>query len=160
MFTISDKAGYNIYWCCCSVAQSCPTLWLHGLQHARSPCPSPSPGVCPSSCSLHWWSHPAISSSYAPFSFCPKSFPASGAFPMSQLFSSDDQNIAVSDSASALPMGIQGWFPLRLTGLISLLFKGLSGVLSRTTVWKHLFFALLPLLWSSSHNGTWPLGRP
>ena len=85
MFTISDKAGYNIYCCCCSVAQSCPTL-CNCVQHARPPCSSPSPRVCPSSCSLHWWSHPAISSSYAPFSFCLKSFPASGTFPMSQPF--------------------------------------------------------------------------
>ena len=119
------------------------TLRPHGLQHARPPVPHHLPEF-PSSCSLHWWSHPAISSSYAPFSFCPKSFPASGAFPMSQLFSSDDQNIAVSDSASALPMGIQGWFPLRLTGLISLLFKGLSGVFSSTTVRRHQFFGIQP----------------
>ena len=96
------------------------SLWPSGLQHARPPCASPSPEVCPSSCPLHWWCHPAISSSDALFSFCPQSFPASGTFPMSQLFMPDDQNTGVSASASVLPRSIQGWFPLRLTGLISL----------------------------------------
>ena len=96
------------------VAQSCPTLWPHGLQHARPPCPSPSPEVCPSSCPLHWWCHPAMSSSDALFSFCPRYFPASGTFPVSQLLSSDDQNAGVSASVSVLPMNIQGWFLLRL----------------------------------------------
>ena len=75
----------TIYCCCCSVVQSCPTLWPHGPQHTRPPCPSPSPNVCPSSCPLHQWCHPAISSSDALFSFCPQSFPASGTFPMSWL---------------------------------------------------------------------------
>ena len=109
---------------------SCPvmsdSLWPHGLQLARPPCPSPSPKVSPSSCPLHQWCHPAISSSAALFAFCPQSFPASGTFPMSQLFASDDQNTTASASTSALPMCIQGWFPLRLTGLISLLSKGFS----------------------------------
>ena len=104
-------------------------LWLHGLQHARPLCPSPSPEVCPSSCPLNQWCHPFISSSDAFFPFCPQSFPASGSFPMSQLFASDAQNTGVSASASVLPTGIQGWFPLRLTGLISLLSKGLSTLL-------------------------------
>ena len=93
------------------------------------------------------------------FSFCPLSFPASGTFPMSWLFVSGDQNIRDSASASVPPMSIQGWFPLRLTGLISLLPKGLSGVFSSTTVHKHQFFGALPSLWSSSHNCR-PLGRP
>ena len=110
------------------------SFWPHGLQHARPSCPSKSPGVCPSSCLLHQWCHPAISSSDALFSFCPQSFPASGTLPMSQLFTSDDQNAGVSTSASFLPMNIQDWFPLGLTGLISLLSKGLSGVFSSTTV--------------------------
>ena len=84
----------------------------HGLQHARPPCPSKSPKVCPSSCPFHQWCHPAISSSDAIFSFCPQSFPASGTLSMSQLFTSDDQNIGASASASVLPMNIQDWFPL------------------------------------------------
>ena len=109
---------------------SCPivsdSLQPHGLQHARPPCPSPSSGVCPSSCSLHQWCHPVISFSDALFSFCPRSFPASGTFPMRCLFTSDDQNTEASASASVLPVIIQGWSPLRLTGLISLLSKGLS----------------------------------
>ena len=108
---------------CCSVAQSCLTLCdPHGLQHVGPPCPSPSSEVYPSSCPLHWWCHPAISSSDILFSFCPQSFPT----PVSQLFASNDQNTGVSASASVLPMSIQGWFLLRLTGLISLLSKGLQ----------------------------------
>ena len=136
------------------------SLWPHGLQHIRPPCPSPSPKVCPSSCPLHRWCHPAISSSDALFSFCPQSFPASGTCPMSQLFSSDDQNTGASASSSVLPRNIQGWFHLRLTGLIPLLFKGLSEVFSSTTVWRHQFFGVLSSLLSSSHNRTWQLGRP
>ena len=136
------------------------SLWPHGLQHTRPHWPSPSPKVCPSSCPLHWWCHPAISSSDTLFSFCPQSFPASGNFPMSQLFAQDDQNTGASASASVLPIKIQGWFPLRLTGLISLLSTGLSGVFSSTTVWRHQFFGALPSLRSSSHNHTWLLGRP
>ena len=99
--------------------------WPHGLQHTKLHSPSPSPKVCPSSCPLHRWCHPAISSSDALF-FCPQSFPVSGTFSMSHLFTSDDQNTGASASASVLPMSIQGWFPLRLTGLISLLSKGLQ----------------------------------
>ena len=109
------------------------SLRPHGLQHTRPPCPSPLPDICPSSCPLHRWCHLAISSPDALFSFCLQSFPASGTFPMSQLFTSYDQNTGVSASASVLPMNVQGWFPLRLTGLISLLSKGLSGVFSSTT---------------------------
>ena len=102
---------------CTTVSDS---LWPHGLQHTRPPRPSPSPEVYPSSCPLHWWCHPAISSSDALFSFCPQSFPASGTFPVSHLFISDNQNTGASASASILSMSTQGWFPLRLTGLISL----------------------------------------
>ena len=145
---------------CYSVSQLCPTLWHHGLQHTRPACPSSSPEVCPSSCPLHWWCHLAISSSAALFSFCPQSFLASWTFPMSQQFASDDQNTEASASTSVLPTNIQGSFPLRLTGLISLLSKGLSGVFSSTTVPRHQFFGALPSLWSSSHSHTWPLGRP
>ena len=105
---------------------------LYGLQHPRPPCPSPSPRVCPRSYSLHQWCCPTISSSNALFSFCSQSFPASGTLLTSHLFSSDDQNSGASASASVLPVTIQGWSPLRLTGLISLLPKGLSGVFSST----------------------------
>ena len=125
---------------CCSVTQSCPSLRPHGLQHARLPCPSPSPRACSNSCPLSWWCHPTISSSASSFSFCLQSFPASGSFPMSQLFTSDGQSIGASASVSVLPMNIQGWHPLGLTGLISLLSKGLSRVFSNTTVQEHQFF--------------------
>ena len=94
----------------------------HGLKHASA---SLSPGVCSNSCSLSWWCHPTISSSVALFSFLPQSFPAWGSFPISQLFTSGDQSIGALASASVLPMNIQGWFPLELTGLISLQFEGL-----------------------------------
>ena len=134
------------------------SLWPLGLKHARSPCPSPSPGVCPSSCSLHWWYHPAISSSDALFSFCPQSFPGSGTFSMSCLFASDDKNTGDSASVSVFPVNIQSWSPLRLIGLISKLSKGHS-VFPSTTVQRHQFFGILPSLQSSSHNHTWPLGR-
>ena len=132
----------------------------HGLQHARPPCPSPSPRVCPSSCSFHQWCLPAISSSDALLSFCPQCFPASGTYPMSHMFASDNQNIGASASASVLPVNIQGWSPLRLTGLISLLSKRPSGVFSSTTVQRHQFCGVLPSLQSSSHNCMWPLGKP
>ena len=102
------------------------SLQPHGLQHTRLPCPALSPGVCSTSCPLSQWCHPTISSSVIPFSSCPQSFPASGSYPMSQLFASGGQSIGASASASVLPMDIQGWFPLGLTGLSSLLTKGLS----------------------------------
>ena len=117
---------------------SCPvmsgSLWPYGLHHARPPCQSPSPKVCPSSCPLHQWCHSAISSSDTLFSFCPQSLPVSGPFPMSRLFASDVRNTGVSASAWVLPMSIWGWFPSRLTDSISLLSKGLSGIFSSTTV--------------------------
>ena len=91
------------------------SLWPCGLQHASPPCPSPSPRVCPSSGPLHWWYLSAISSSEALFSFCPQSFPTSGTFPISWLFTKGDQNTGASASASVLPMSIQSWLPLRLT---------------------------------------------
>ena len=102
-----------------SVAQSCPTLWPHGLQHTRPPCPSPTPRACSNSCPSSRWCHPTISSSVVPFSSCPQSFPALGSFPMSQFFSSNGRSIGAGASASAsvLPMNIQDWFPLGLTGL-------------------------------------------
>ena len=107
----------------------------HGLQHTKPLCPSPSPRAC--SNSLSWWCLPTISSSVVPFSWL-QSFPASGSFPMSELFTSGGQSVRASASASVLPMSIQDWFPSRLTGLISLLSKG-SGVFS-STVWRHQFF--------------------
>ena len=130
---------------CCSVqfssvAQLCPTLQPHGLQHARPPCPSPTPRVYSNSCPLSWWCHPTISCSVVPFSYCPQSFPASGSFQMSQFFASGGQSIGASALASVLPMNIQDWFPLGWTGWISLLSKGLSRVISNTTVQKHQFF--------------------
>ena len=116
------------------------SLQPHGLQHARPPCPSPTPGACSNSCPSRWWCHPTISSSVVPFSFRLQSFPASESFQMSQFFASGGQSIGVSASASVLPMNIQYWFPLRLTGLIALQSKGLSRVFSNTTVPKHQFF--------------------
>ena len=96
------------------------SLQPHGLQHARLPCPSLSPQACSNSYPLNQWYHPTISSSVAPFSSCPRSFPASGSFPVSKLFISGGQSIGASALASVLPMNIQGWFPLGLTGLVSL----------------------------------------
>ena len=122
------------------------SLRPHGLQHARPPCPSPTPGVYPSSCPLSWWCHPTISSSVVPFSSCLQSFPASVSFQMSQFFSSGGQSVGVSVSASVLPMNILGWFPLGLTSLIFMLSKRLSRLFFRTTVWKHQFFGAQPSL--------------
>ena len=121
------------------------SLWPHGLQHARLPCPSPSPGACSNSCPLSRWCHPTISSSVIPFSSCLQSFLVSGSFPMSQLFTSYGQSIGAS--ASVLPMNIQGWFPLG-----KLQFKGLSRVFSSTTVWKHQFFGAQPPAITSIHD--------
>ena len=135
-----------------SVTQLCLTLWPPGLQYARLPCPSLSPRVSSNSCPLSWWCHPTISSSVTPFYSCPQSFPASGSFLLSWLFTSDDQNTGASASPLVLPTSIQGWFPSRLIALISLLSKGLSGIFSSTTVPRHQFFG--------SHNRMWPLGRP
>ena len=105
-----------------SVAQSCLTLRPHGLQHTRLPCPSPTPGACSDSCPSSWWSYPTISSSVVAFSSCLQSFPGSG-FLISQLLASGGQSIGASASASVLPMNIQNWFPLGLTGLIFWLFQ-------------------------------------
>ena len=117
------------------------SFWPHGLQHARLLCPSTTPEDCSNSCPLSRWCHSAISSSVIPFSFCLQLFPASGSFPMSQFFSSGGQNIGVSASTSVLPMNIQNWFPLGLTGWISLQSKGLSRIFSNTIVQKHQFFS-------------------
>ena len=116
------------------------SLWPYGLQHARLPCPSPTPGACSNSCPSSQWCHLTISSSVNPFSSCPQSFPASRSFQMSQFFESGGQSIGASTSASVFLMNIQDWFPLGWTGWISLQSKGLSRVFSNTTVQKHQFF--------------------
>ena len=154
------------------VAQSCPTL----CRTKRQDTPG-TPGFtvhqlsinCPSlssnswslhSLMSHWWCHPTILSSAILFSSCLQSFPESGSFLMSQFFTSDGQSIGASASGSILPMNIQGWFSLELTGLFSLPSKGLSRVFSNTTVQKHLFFGTQLSLWSNSHIHTWLLEKP
>ena len=117
------------------------SMWPHELQHTRLPCRSLSPRVCSDSYLLSGWCCLTISLSAATFSFCLQSFPASGSFPMSQLFTSGGQTVRASASALILSVNIQSWFPLGFTGLISLLSKGLSRVLSSTTFWKHQFFS-------------------
>ena len=136
------------------------SLQPHGLQHSRPPCPSPTPGAYSNSCPLSRWYHPTISSSVIPFSSHLQSFTGSGSFQMSQFFASGGQSIRASASGSVLPMNIQDWFPLGLTGLISLLSKGLSRVFSSTTIQKHHFFGTQPSLWSNSHIWIWLLERP
>ena len=127
------------------------SLQPHVLQHARL-LTSLSPRVCSNLCPLSWWCYLTISSSTIPFSFCLHSFPASGSFLMSWLFTLGGQSIEASASATVLPMNIQGWFPLRSTGLISLLSKGLLRVFPSTTIQKHQFFGAQPSLWSNSHS--------
>ena len=135
------------------------SLQPHGLQHTRLPCPLLTPGAYSNSCPSSQWCQPAISSSVNPFSSCLQAFPASGSFPMSQLFQSGGQSIGVSPSASVLPMNIQDWYSLGLTGWISLQSKGLSRVFSNTTIQKHQFFSA-QLSWSNSHIHTWLLEKP
>ena len=133
------------------------SLWPHEPQHARSPCPSPTPGVYPNSRPLSRWCHPTISSSVVPFSSCPQSFPASGSFQMSQLSASGGQSIELSASASVFPMNTQDWSPLEWTDWISLRSKGLSRVFSNTTVQKHQkhqFFSAQLSSQSDSHIHT------
>ena len=132
------------------------SLLPHESQHARPPCPSPTPGVHPNSCPLSWWCHPAISSTVVPFSSCPQSLPASESFPMSQLFAWGSQSTRVSALASFLPKSTQVWSSLGWTGWISLQSKGLSRVFSNTTVQKHQFFGAQLSSQSSSHVHTWP----
>ena len=136
------------------------SLRPHGLQHARLPCPSPIPGACSNSCPSSWRYHPTISSSVIPFSSCLQSFSASGSFPMSQFFASGGQSIGVLASTSVLPMNIEDWFPLGLTGWISLQSKGLSRVFFNTTVQKHQFFSAQLSLESNSHIHTRLLEKP
>ena len=122
------------------------SLWPLESQHARPPCPSPTPGVHSNSCPLSQWCHPTISSSVVPFSSRLQSFPASGSFLMSQFFTSGGQSTGISASASDLPMNTQDWSPLGWTGWISLQSKGLSRVFSNTRVQKHQFFSTQPSL--------------
>ena len=132
--TLSDFCSIQFS---CSVAYN--SLWPHGLQYIRLPCSSPTPGACSNSCPLSRWCHPTISFSVVPFS-CLQSFPESGSFPTSQLFTSGGQSIGASASASVLPMNIQDWFPLGFTGLVSLKSKGLSRVFSWDFCWLSIFF--------------------
>ena len=136
------------------------SLWPHELQHARPPCPSPTPEVYPNPCSLSWWCYPIISFSVIPFSSRPQSFPASESFQMSQLFASGGQSFGVSASTSVLPVNTQDWSPLRWTGWTSLQSKGLSSIFSNTTVQKHQFFSAQLSSQSNSHIHTWPLEKP
>ena len=144
--------------CACSVMSN--SLWPPEPQHASPPGPSPAPGVYSNSCPLSQWCHPSISSSAVLFSSCLQSFPASGSFPMSQLFTSGGQTIGVSASRTVLPMNIQDWFPLGWTGWISLQSTGLSRALSSMTVQKHQFFGTQLSLWSSSYIHTWLVEKP
>ena len=142
----------------CSVMSD--SLRPHESQHARPPCPSPTPGVHSDSRSSSRWCHPAISSSVVPFSSCPQSLPASESLPMSQLFASSGQSTAVSALASFLPKKSQGWSPSEWTGWISLQSKRLLRVFSNTTVQKHQFFSAQLSSQSNSHIHTWPLEKP
>ena len=136
------------------------SLQPHESQHARPPCPSPTPGVYPNSCPSSWWCHPTISSSVVPFSSCHQSLPASESFQMSQLFAWGGQTTGVSASTSVLPVNTQDWSPLGWTGWISLQSKGLSRVFSNTTVQKHQFSGAQLSSQSNSHIHTWPLEKP
>ena len=132
------------------------SLQPHGLQHIRLPCPSPTPGAYSNSCPSCRWCHPTSLSSVVHFSSHLQSFPASGSFPVSQIFASGGQSIGASSLAPVLPMNIQGWFP----SLISLQSKVLSRVFSNDTVWKHQLFGTQLFLWSNSHIHTWLLEKP
>ena len=163
LVTLSEWLGhkdgpYPVWWSrlqFSSVAQLCPTLC-----NPMNPCPSPTPRVHSNSCPSSQWCHPDISSSVVPFSSCPQYLPASGPFPMSQLFAWGGQSIGDSASASVLPMNTQDWSPLGWTGWISLQSKGLSRVFSNTTVQKHQFFGAQLSSQSNSHIHTWPLDKP
>ena len=141
----------------CSVTSD--SLRPHEPQHARPPCPSPTPEVHPNPCPLSRWCHPTISSSVIPFSSCPQIFQASGSFQMSQLFASGGQSIGVSASKSVPPMNTQDWSPLGWTSWISLQSSRLSRVFSSTTVQKHQFFCTQLSSQSNSHIHTWPLEK-
>ena len=152
---LSQETFWFVFWICFHFLKNVKLNWgsvqlsrsvvsdslrPHESQHARPPCPSPTPRVYSNTCPSSRWCHPSISSSVVPFSSCPQSLPVSGSFSMSQLFAWGGQSIGVSASASVLPMNTQGWSPLGWTGWISLQSKGLSRVFSNTTVQKHQFF--------------------
>ena len=155
---------YHMYAQFSSVQFSCSvmsnSLWSHEFQHARPPCPSPTPGVHSNSRPLSRWCHPAISSSVVPFSSCPQSLPASESFPMSQFFAWGGQSLGVSALASFLPKNTQGWFPLEWTSWISWQSKGLSRVFSNTSVQKHQFFSAQLSSQFKCHIHTWPQEKP
>ena len=160
VFFISHPV-YDILFVLLSHSVVSDSLRPQGLQHARLSCPSPSPGACSNSCPLSQWCHSTISSSVVPFSSCVQSFPESGSFPMSQLFTLGRWPKYWSFSISpVLPRNFQGWFPLGWTGWISLQSKGLSRIFSSNTVRKHQFFGTQPSLWSNSHIQTWLLEKP
>ena len=143
--------------CMVAIVQWLDRIWLFAAPWTaawQASCPSLFPRVCSNSCPLSWWCHPTISSSVTLFSFCLQSFLSQEFCPSSRLFSSGGQNIGASASVSALPMNIQGWFPLGMTDLISLLSKWLSKVFSSTTVWKHQFFGSQPSLRSHPYMTT------
>ena len=147
-----DKPGFNMQMKVqFSHSVISDSFWPHGLQHARIPCPSPTPRAYSNSSPSSWWCHPTISFSVVPFSSHLKSFPESGSFQMSKFFAWNGQSIGVSTSGSVFPMNIQDWFPLGWTGWISLQSKGLSRVFSNTTVQKHQFFSAQLSLWSNSY---------
>ena len=143
------------HWCL-SISAVFSSLQPHGLKHARLPCPSLSPRVCSNSCLLSQWCYLTISSSAAPFFSSPQSYPASRSFPVSQLFTLGGQSIAALASTSAPPVNVQDWFPLGLTGLISLLSKELCRVFSST---KHQLFSTQPSFWSNFHICSWLLEK-
>ena len=145
-----------------SSVQLLSRVWLCNppTPHSRLSCPSLPPGVCSNSCPLSLQCYVTIASSATHFSFCLQSFPASGSFPGSWLFSSGGQSFGASASATVLAMKIQGWFAVLLTGLSSLKSKGLSRVFSSTTVWKHQFFGAQLSVWSNPHTCTWLLENP
>ena len=164
--TIFKKHFHDSIFICCVISVQfsrsvvSDSLQPHRLQHSRFPWPSQTSRAYSNSCPLSWWCHPTISSSGAPFSTCPQSFPALGAFLVSQLFSSSGQSTGASASASVLPMNIQNWFHLEWTGWISWQSRGLSRVFSNTTVQKHQFFSAQPSLWPNSNILTRILEKP
>ena len=146
----------SVQFSCSALSKS---LQPHGLQHAKLPCPSPAPWACSNSCSTNWWWHASMASSIVPFASYLQSFPALGFFSNELVFCIRWPKDWSWAFASVLPMNINGWFPLGLTGLISLLFKGFSRIFSNTTVQKHQFFGTQPSLWSNSHICTWLLEK-
>ena len=154
------KKILTISFCCHLSLSQVQSFAIPWTQNTRLICPPLSFGVCSNSCSLSWWCYLTISTSATVLSFCLQYFPVSGSFPVSQVFKSDGQRIGASASASVFSMNIQGWFPLGLTGLISLQFKELSRVFSSTTIQKHQFFSAQPSLRSNSQIPTWLLGKP